>query len=318
MDDRATRVILSLALLPCIWVVFWIAADAVDPRVAAISGVCVAMVASVAVWWSYGRWSVLRGAGVGGAAILLLVQTVIWIPMFPAGCAADLVCSAQTSAGLGTWAVISTILVWLSVWRRRPDAAGGRNAMTRVTLRLVFAIGMLPLFVGAFWLTPYALEALAPADRTDGTVLSLAFLAAVAPFAAFWVLLWRSAVRWTAARVRGTLYFLGLLLPAMFGPWFGELYFEYPGGELPHAIANATPLFAFSLWLGGTAWLWRETNAAVVLRQALSSAPPPSPQCAACGYSLTGLREVRCPECGWTSTVDEVFARQVLLLAESR
>ena len=29
--------------------------------------------------------------------------------------------------------------------------------------------------------------------------------------------------------------------------------------------------------------------------------------CPSCGYSLVGLHQARCPECGWQTTLDELF-----------
>jgi len=41
-------------------------------------------------------------------------------------------------------------------------------------------------------------------------------------------------------------------------------------------------------------------------------------RCGSCGYSLVGLREVRCPECGWQSTVDEAVRRGMAEFIELR
>ena len=41
-------------------------------------------------------------------------------------------------------------------------------------------------------------------------------------------------------------------------------------------------------------------------------------RCGSCGYSLVGLREVRCPECGWQSTIDEAVRRGMAEFIELR
>ena len=41
-------------------------------------------------------------------------------------------------------------------------------------------------------------------------------------------------------------------------------------------------------------------------------------RCGNCGYSLVGLREVKCPECGWQSTVDEAVRRGMAEYIELR
>lgn len=117
---------------------------------------------------------------------------------------------------------------------------------------------------------------------------------------AYWVLLWRTSVRWTPLRVQRTMIAsavalaLGCMAAAMIMPleddiaaWFGSV---------------VAPL----VWLIGTTFVWRETAderaSRVTGRSALT--------CPTCGYNLTGLQSTRCPECGTQFTLEDLLARQ--------
>jgi len=56
----------------------------------------------------------------------------------------------------------------------------------------------------------------------------------------------------------------------------------------------AAVLFTFLLWRSGYVRGWR----------AARSTPP---TCPACGYNLTGLSECRCPECGASYRLDQLW-----------
>ena len=71
------------------------------------------------------------------------------------------------------------------------------------------------------------------------------------------------------------------------------------------------PVFAWALWLAGTAWTWRSSQARISGEFAGSVAIEVLVRCPACDYSLRGLHEVRCPECGWASTVDDIVERSL-------
>lgn len=75
---------------------------------------------------------------------------------------------------------------------------------------------------------------------------------------------------------------------------------------------------AAGLWFAGTAWLWRSDRIDLPAGLASESDLSRFVRCGNCGYSLVGLREVRCPECGWGSTVDEVVRRGMAEFIELR
>ena len=67
-------------------------------------------------------------------------------------------------------------------------------------------------------------------------------------------------------------------------------------------LQYSAPFLALAIWFAGTAWLWRKRESPVVF--AASNTEHVS--CPQCSYNLKGLKEVHCPECGWTSTVDQI------------
>ena len=73
-----------------------------------------------------------------------------------------------------------------------------------------------------------------------------------------------------------------------------------------------SPLFAFALWLAGTAWLWRNRHPHALVDPLSGIGVEDVARCPTCGYNLRGLREVRCPECGWASTVDDIVQRSIV------
>ena len=68
---------------------------------------------------------------------------------------------------------------------------------------------------------------------------------------------------------------------------------------LPYTIA----LIAGGLWLVYTAWLYCRAPD----RDVSGGFDTARLCCPRCGYSLIGLREARCPECGWSTTLDELL-----------
>jgi hypothetical protein len=62
-------------------------------------------------------------------------------------------------------------------------------------------------------------------------------------------------------------------------------------------------------WVLITVLLWRETARERFERLA-GLGPGPTVSCPVCGYSLAGLREARCPECGTHFTLDQLLAAQ--------
>ena len=61
-------------------------------------------------------------------------------------------------------------------------------------------------------------------------------------------------------------------------------------------------------WILGTIIVWKETPLERIERLNLYNRR--SVHCPACQYNMTGLSETRCPECGKSFTIDELFVAQ--------
>jgi hypothetical protein len=126
--------------------------------------------------------------------------------------------------------------------------------------------------------------------------------------AAYWVLLWRSTVRWTRARVRNTML-AGVVAVASSGGFAAVVVIVTRAAPLGVAMLLGGGL-APIVWVLATVLLWRETPAERVERMAGLTGNRAAVFCPACGYDLSGLREARCPECGGTFTLDALVASQ--------
>jgi hypothetical protein len=120
---------------------------------------------------------------------------------------------------------------------------------------------------------------------------------------AYWLLLWRSSVQWNRRRVRMTYVAGAAATVAGLGIGLALDAFQHDS-TATYAGWTAIPL----LWVTATIFIWRETPEERGLR--LTAGVRDAVICPACGYNLTGLRDCRCPECGATFTLDELFAAQ--------
>lgn len=139
------------------------------------------------------------------------------------------------------------------------------------------------LFWGSYWREPIWLLA--------GVVTSC-FVAA------YWLLLWRRSVNWTARRRARTAWASVVAIAVAAG---AGLLMTGLDREVGYFVGTAVaPL----LWLVLTTLAWRETPD----ERAARSAGGAGVACPTCGYNLTGLRGTRCPECGTEFTLDQLLA----------
>src|SRR5437762_10805919 len=168
--------------------------------------------------------------------------------------------------------------------------------MTATIARLILAMLILPA-TGAVFLLTFILIVARSGWPGPPTLLSVSALWTIvyAFVATYWILLWRTTVKWTAARVRNTA--LAALLALAGGVGFA-LAAVTVNRQVPAGIAlllggGTVPI----VWVLATVLLWRETRTERVARMS-KRANSPTVLCPICGYNLTGLREARCPECG--------------------
>lgn len=180
--------------------------------------------------------------------------------------------------------------------------------MTTVIARLILAMLIVPATAVVFVLSLIVVVALS-SGRGPVTPAAVGTLWAIVYcfVATYWLLLWRSTVRWTRPRVRNTA--LAGLLALTGGAAFASALLIF-ARQLPPGIClliggGGVP----TAWVLATVVLWRETPAERVARMSRLVSSP-TVLCPVCGYNLSGLREARCPECGATFTLDVLAASQ--------
>jgi len=180
--------------------------------------------------------------------------------------------------------------------------------MTATIARLILAMLILPATGAVFLLTFIALLARsAGGGPPPVSSVAITWTVVYTFVATYWILLWRSTVKWTRARIRNTA--LAGLLALACGGAFAALLVAV-SRVIPYGIAmllggGTVPI----IWVLGTVLLWRETPAERITRMSRLVSNP-TVLCPVCGYNLSGLREVRCPECGASFTLDELAASQ--------
>ena len=180
--------------------------------------------------------------------------------------------------------------------------------MTATVARLVLAMLLLPVS-GALFLILFAAvlaRGAGPGPPAVGRVVAVWVMVDLF-IAAYWIALWHGVVRWDRRRVLWTAG--GTLLALLGGVAFALLC----GALNPGLPAPLAALFGGGVvpiaWVLITVLLWRETPRERFERLA-GLGPGRSVSCPVCGYSLAGLREARCPECGTHFTLDQLLAAQ--------
>ena len=175
--------------------------------------------------------------------------------------------------------------------------------MTKLVARLILAMLILPIAVAVFLFMAFAVF---PNTGPPGALsISLMWLVEYAVIATYWVLLWRSSVRWTKERILGT---LGATLAALLCGGIGAGFVvEVTHEDIALGILIGGGLVPI-VWVLGTVLVWRESSHERLER--LKTYGTDAVCCPVCGYNMTGLREARCPECGGQFTVDELLTAQ--------
>ncbi|HOW70173.1 MAG TPA: hypothetical protein PKY77_06175 [Phycisphaerae bacterium] len=175
--------------------------------------------------------------------------------------------------------------------------------MTQLVARLILAMLILPvsacLFVLGF--------AVVVSRRPQAGTIALLYAGLYLFVACYWVLLWRSLVRWTPERIVKTILagVVAVVAAAIAGGFLMMTVFGRSDVEVAMLIGGSVvPV----IWVLATVIIWRETpteraeRLAKIGREAVS--------CPICGYNMTGLSEARCPECGTKFTLDQLIVSQ--------
>ena len=176
--------------------------------------------------------------------------------------------------------------------------------MTQIVARLVLAMLLLPA-TGAVFIILFV-AVLRPDSNPGLPRLFLTWFILYLFIGTYWVLLWRSAVRWTPWRVLYTVggTALALLAGVAMGVLCMSLNAQIPVPALVMFGGGLVPI----VWVLMTVLVWRETNAERAARLAAVGAS--EIVCPVCGYRMAGLREARCPECGAAFTIEQLVAAQ--------
>ncbi|MBW7906443.1 MAG: hypothetical protein LC135_15680 [Phycisphaerae bacterium] len=324
MNDPVARAALLMAWAPlCGWLVLTLdklvgAIPLESPRV--VTGVLTVLTAAWLpfLWRAYVHWARWRGLTTAAAAALLLIHAIAWQPILPvSGCLSrDLLVASQSLTLTGLWWIGCIVAWWGGACLAQSPAlvnfAHGRRLMSADVARLLICLALFPLAYGTAGVMHFA-EEYWGGDTTVWTdvrtLLVIFTVALIVPIA-----LWRKRVIWTRARLLGTTGLAALLLASAFGPLIreSELANTQPLGDWLELLGDSAHLLGVAVWIAGAAWLWRyragerppglESSAIDISRLA---------RCPTCQYGLTGLREVRCPECGWSGTVDGLLEQKL-------
>lgn len=152
-----------------------------------------------------------------------------------------------------------------------------------------------------------ALIILGPLMRGDEDwVIPVSVLCGLVPTGIAWWRVWVHEVRWTKQRVNATFLMLAAVVFISLVVGIFVMFAAQYDREGPLFGFLVGGMSAWLLWFGGTPLVWRESARERADR--LRGHDIHGVHCPACGYSLTGLREARCPECGAQYTIDQLVA----------
>lgn len=284
------------------------------------------------VWWLIWRPTLLhdprRFTLTLALAALIIGQVLVWHPMWHStSCAADDVLrTAQSLTDLGLWCLGFALTWWGGRrWReirrtsfiRIDTNTKGGHLMSPGIVRLAVGFALIPLLPGVFFIVGQAMDHFANIGNDE--TLACAYASGAILAVGIWWLVWRRAVNWTSRRKERTTLLVIMMALAPLAPFIAETNIDWID-----SIVTVIPLLALAAWFAGTAHLWRlapgEMPAtyhgilhatADAANNAASLESTVTVTCGQCEYNLRGLREARCPECGWTTTLDALVQRSL-------
>ncbi len=258
---------------------------------------------TIAVWRAHVNWTRWRLMLTAFSALLIASHLVIFQPLWSVSCIETELLMSQSLGIYGVWRLACPFMWWgvlVLVRREQRERIGGRQRMTKSAIRLLIGLSLIPILPAVFFICFVGLDKEFGFTDELSTATSLAICELLA--IGLWVVVWRNAVRWTPMRILGTSLLAVGLLPTALAPYFPK------GNDMAEVIVYTSPVWMWGVWIIGTAWLWRDRSGDELrLTDAAQDSDRISPTCPKCAYSLRGLSEARCPECGWTGTLDSVF-----------
>lgn len=260
---------------------------------------------SFLVWRRFVTWTLGRYLSTGAVTVAVLAHVLVWQPIWQAGCVEeDFLRLGQSCALGGVWVVVAAYLWWgiaegVGYLRRR--------VMPPYAVRLIYGFALVP-FIPGLWviLAMLAVKALpggaAPLSlNRDNLAIMLANFVCGLLVVIWWSTVWRRAVHWTRGLARRS-----AALAAAYLVIVTLVPIRGFNSDWVDSLPITGPLILTGLWFVITTRMWRP-HTAEGLR--ITGDVKSRLVCVTCGYSLIGLREARCPECGEQSTLDELFEK---------
>lgn len=299
MSDRNTRLAVSFSLVPIALALFLAFEAGRVPlfslalfrshiQVSVLLTTVLVVAMYLRIWRAYVLWTQKRVVLTLLIVSAMIGHALLWYPALTYGWP-DLMCTAQALVLSGVcWAALT--IVWWGVLPK-PDLTR-RKTMSPDGARFTSALCLVPLYTGSFILAETLCRSAWGSVRDT---YACAFAICDLVMIAGWLALWRGRIVWTGRVVGGTVS-LGLVTLA------SSVAAAESVMQTWRPLQYSAPFLALAIWFAGTAWLWRKRESPVVF--AASNTEHVS--CPQCSYNLKGLKEVHCPECGWTSTVDQI------------
>lgn len=288
-------------------------------------GTIFASLSVLSIWRRYVRWTGLRVTSTVALTILMITQVLLWKPIWSSTqCAVEEhLRFGQSTSCLGLWSGTCSLIWWGGLLFKKVHArhlgSTWRNPMNAQSVRLCIAWSLTFFLPGLYFVIWGGLKIFTSYQDKTETAICYEVCGLVAVLT--WLLLWRSRVLWNPRTATVTLLLVATVLIAPLTVLAPRSPASLQGSRLMplyEVFRYLTPLFAAGLWFAGTAWLWRSDRTDLPAGLDSDSDMSAFVRCGDCGYSLVGLREVRCPECGWQSTVDEAVRRGMAELIELR
>lgn len=184
--------------------------------------------------------------------------------------------------------------------------------MTPGIVRLAVGFSLIPLLPAVFFIIVLLLDDFFSLEDRLSFSISYGLCGIIA--VSIWLLAWRRAICWTSRRRWMTALLVAAALASAFSPFVPDIH------DVVDTVIKVWPVLMLAVWFAGTAWVWRlqpgewpadhfEIKSGAIGSQSPNPKESIRVACGQCRYDLRGLREARCPECGWTTTVDDLVRR---------
>ena len=250
------------------------------------------------IWLRVVRWTLQRCFGTASATAVLLVHLLLWQPVWNIGCLEDLLVFGQGMTLMGLWMWFVPLIWWGVSVRPRVSSISWTHSSEVPVMRVragdfMRAVALVPL-VSGIWVIVFLVAAEFFGKERAGWIIANA--AAASALAVGWIVAWQRHA-WTQQNRHHTLLLSGALIAISGACGLIESSMDWVA-----SLVITLPLILTGTYMIATGTLWRPDV------PFLSGGERPHPTCPACGYDLTGLHEARCPECGRSYTLDELFS----------